>query len=51
MRLVTFQYQGVQEIGALAETYSKIIRLQAGDAADLNVEKIGKLTNYGAGQS
>jgi hypothetical protein len=31
MRLVTFQHQGVQEIGALAESDSKIIRLQAAE--------------------
>jgi 2-keto-4-pentenoate hydratase/2-oxohepta-3-ene-1,7-dioic acid hydratase in catechol pathway len=31
MRLVTFQQEGVQEIGALAEADSKIIRLQAGE--------------------
>ncbi len=31
MRLVTFQHQGVQEIGALAEADSKIIRLQAAE--------------------
>ena len=31
MRLVTFQYQGLQEIGALAETDSKIIKLQAAE--------------------
>jgi 2-keto-4-pentenoate hydratase/2-oxohepta-3-ene-1,7-dioic acid hydratase in catechol pathway len=31
MRLVTFQHQGVQEIGALAELDSKIIRLQAAE--------------------
>ncbi len=31
MRLVTFQFQGFQEIGALAEGDSKIIRLQAAE--------------------
>jgi 2-keto-4-pentenoate hydratase/2-oxohepta-3-ene-1,7-dioic acid hydratase in catechol pathway len=31
MRLVTFQHQGVQEIGALAESDSKIIRLLAAE--------------------
>ncbi len=31
MRLVTFQYQGAQEIGALAESDSIIIRLQAAE--------------------
>jgi 2-keto-4-pentenoate hydratase/2-oxohepta-3-ene-1,7-dioic acid hydratase in catechol pathway len=31
MRLVTFQLQGVQEIGALTESDSKIIRLQAAE--------------------
>ena len=31
MRLVTFQQQGLQEIGALAEADSKIIRLQAAE--------------------
>ncbi len=31
MRLVTFQHQGSQEIGALAEADSKIIRLQAAE--------------------
>src|SRR5579863_10031016 len=31
MRLVTFQLQGIQEIGALAEADSKIIRLQAAE--------------------
>jgi 2-keto-4-pentenoate hydratase/2-oxohepta-3-ene-1,7-dioic acid hydratase in catechol pathway len=31
MRLVTFQHQGVQEIGALTESDSKIIRLQAAE--------------------
>jgi 2-keto-4-pentenoate hydratase/2-oxohepta-3-ene-1,7-dioic acid hydratase in catechol pathway len=31
MRLVTFRHQGVQEIGALAESDSKIIRLQAAE--------------------
>jgi hypothetical protein len=31
MRLVTFQRQGVQEIGALVEADSKIIRLQAAE--------------------
>jgi 2-keto-4-pentenoate hydratase/2-oxohepta-3-ene-1,7-dioic acid hydratase in catechol pathway len=31
MRLVTFQQEGVQEIGALAEADSKIIRLQAAE--------------------
>jgi 2-keto-4-pentenoate hydratase/2-oxohepta-3-ene-1,7-dioic acid hydratase in catechol pathway len=31
MRLVTFQYQGLQEIGVLTEADSKIIRLQAAE--------------------
>jgi len=31
MRLVTFRYQGLEEIGALAESDSKIIRLQAAE--------------------
>ena len=31
MRLVTFQYQGVQEIGALTQEDSKVIRLQAAE--------------------
>ena len=31
MRLATFQYQGLQEIGALAEADTKIIRLQAAE--------------------
>ena len=31
MRLVTFQHQGLQEIGALAEADSKVIRLQAAE--------------------
>jgi hypothetical protein len=31
MRLVTFQQQGLQEIGALTEADSKIIRLQAAE--------------------
>src|ERR1700732_5125147 len=31
MRLVTFENQGVQEIGALTEAGSKIIRLQAAE--------------------